>query len=68
MLVPFGDPDALAEAIQCFVDAPARRAEVGRAARAGVLQRFDLRRLVGDISGLYAELLDGRKDSSDALA
>jgi glycosyltransferase involved in cell wall biosynthesis len=56
-LVPVGDPDALADAVGAYLHDPTLRAATGAAARDAVLQRFDLRRLVDDIAGLYRELL-----------
>lgn len=56
MLVPFGDADTLAKAVMRFADAPALRVEIGRAARAAVLDRFHLDRLVADIAGVYNRL------------
>jgi len=53
LLVPFGDADMLAEAVMRFADAPALRVEVGRRARAAVLERFHLDRLVADMTGVY---------------
>lgn len=57
VLVPFGDADRLADAVMQFAEAPARREEVGLAARDAVLRRFHLQRLVADVSGLYSQLL-----------
>ena len=56
-LVPFGDADALVRAVLALADAPARRAEIGRAARTSVRGRFHATRLVADIRELYAQLL-----------
>lgn len=56
-LVPFGDADALVRAVLALADAPARRAEIGRAARTSVRHRFHATRLVADIRALYAQLL-----------
>jgi glycosyltransferase involved in cell wall biosynthesis len=57
-LVPFGDASALAREVIRFAESPALRESVGQAARASVLERFHLQRLVGDIKALYAELLE----------
>ena len=56
-LVPFGDAAALADAVTALADAPARRREVGLAARASVRERFHASRLVEDIRALYWQLL-----------
>ena len=55
--VPFGDAAALAEAVTRFAGSSAVRRDVGRAARESVQARFDVRRLVADVSRLYRELL-----------
>lgn len=61
LLVPFGDPDALADAVRSLLARDARdRRAMGEAARRAVLERFALRRLVADVSGLYRELLRDR--------
>jgi glycosyltransferase involved in cell wall biosynthesis len=59
-LVPFGDAEGLADAVRRLAEAPAIREAVGRAGRSAVIERFHLRRLVADISGLYRDLLAGR--------
>ena len=56
-LVPFGDADALAEAVMSLAQSPDRRREVGQAARASVRERYHGRRLLQDIKSLYCELL-----------
>jgi glycosyltransferase involved in cell wall biosynthesis len=56
-LVPFGDPGALADAVNALADAPARRDDVGRAARASVRDRYHASRLLDDIRTLYWQLL-----------
>lgn len=56
-LVPFGDAGALADAVSSLADAPDRREETGRAARASVRGRFHAQRLVEDIKNLYRQLL-----------
>lgn len=57
-LVPFDDAAGLARAVARFAESPELRARTGEAARAAVRQRFDVARLVSDISQLYARLLD----------
>lgn len=57
---PFGDADKLARSTNELLSSPALRAEMGAAARARVLARYDINRLVGDIAALYKELLAER--------
>jgi glycosyltransferase involved in cell wall biosynthesis len=57
-LVPFGDTEMLANAVSALADAPSRREEIGRAARASVSQRFHAKRLINDIERLYWQLLE----------
>jgi glycosyltransferase involved in cell wall biosynthesis len=63
-LVPFGDADALAGEVLALADAPARRSEIARAARASVRDRFHATRLVSDIRGLYWQLVGTAPPSS----
>jgi glycosyltransferase involved in cell wall biosynthesis len=56
-LVPFGDADGLADAVMRFAESPVLRQHTGEAARRAVCSRFDVKRLVADISGLYRQLL-----------
>jgi glycosyltransferase involved in cell wall biosynthesis len=56
MLVAFGDHEGLATAVQTLARSPHRRSESALRARASVRERFDLQRLVADISGLYRRL------------
>jgi glycosyltransferase involved in cell wall biosynthesis len=60
VLVPPGDPPALAAAILESLQAPVRAQERARAGQASVLVRHAAARLVGDVDGLYRELLAGR--------
>jgi glycosyltransferase involved in cell wall biosynthesis len=52
-----GDAAALADAIALLLSDPPRRAAMGQRARAHVLSRFTLDRLVTDIATLYRSLL-----------
>ena len=56
-LVPFGDAAALADAVARFAESATVRRQVGLAARESVRARFDVRRLVADVSRLYRQLL-----------
>jgi glycosyltransferase involved in cell wall biosynthesis len=56
LLVPPGDPDALANAVARLVDDPALADRLGRAAREGGAS-FDVARASAEIEALYAELL-----------
>jgi glycosyltransferase involved in cell wall biosynthesis len=60
-LVPPGDPDALAGAILETLTHPASAGERTRVARAHVLSRHSVERLVCDVDALYRELADRRK-------
>jgi glycosyltransferase involved in cell wall biosynthesis len=55
-----GDADALAaQVVQLLADHDLRR-ETGRRARAAVLDRYSLERLVRDVNILYRELIETR--------
>lgn len=53
LLVPPGDPAALAEAVLRLVDDGALRARLGSAGRKDVVSRFALARLVEDVMNIY---------------
>lgn len=57
VLVPPGDPRALAAALVRLVRDAGLRARLGAAARAAALERYHAARLVRDIERLYEELL-----------
>jgi glycosyltransferase involved in cell wall biosynthesis len=56
MLVPAGQPAALASAIEKLAADPARRAELGGRAQTLARERYNLRSLVDAYVGLYEEL------------
>ena len=56
-LVPFGDTAALAEAVRLFLENRPGSAVVAKHERDAIRTRFDLKRLLTDISGLYGELV-----------
>ena len=60
MLVPPGDVDALATALQDAAADRAGLARMGAAARAHVARRYAAARLVDDVDALYAQLLRER--------
>lgn len=64
LLVPPGDADALAAALRRLIDAPALRADLGRAAAERVRQEFTLPRMVAETESLYRRLSEarGRRD------
>ena len=55
--VPNADPDALAAPIVRYLGDRELRRQSGIRARAAVLDRFSLDRLVRDVSALYSEVL-----------
>jgi glycosyltransferase involved in cell wall biosynthesis len=57
ILVPHGDPAALAAAIDRLLADPAARERLGNEARRAVYPRYDLSRLVTDITALYSSLV-----------
>jgi len=59
-LVAPGDADALAERLAELAADPERRARMGAAGRARVLERYAVARLVDDVDRLYRELLKDR--------
>ena len=60
LLAPFGDANALAAGVNALVADPARRSAMGARARAGVITRYGIDRLVADVAALYRELLRER--------
>lgn len=58
-LVPVDDPEALAEAINHFLDDPAECSRLGRNAKISARQRFSLERMALDTESVYREVLAG---------
>jgi glycosyltransferase involved in cell wall biosynthesis len=59
LLVPRGDVEALAEALSELLGDPARRAALGREARARVLRSFTWDRVIERLREVYAEVNKG---------
>jgi glycosyltransferase involved in cell wall biosynthesis len=60
LLVPPGDPTAMASAICRLLENPIRAARLGQAARQLINERFSMERMVNRTEQLYHALLDGR--------
>lgn len=56
VLVPPGDPAALAEAIGRLLDSPAERERIGSAARERILTTFTLERMIDEVEQVYRSL------------
>jgi glycosyltransferase involved in cell wall biosynthesis len=56
LLIPIGDEDALLAALQRLADDPAERRRLGDAARADVLERFGVERMVDEFIATYREM------------
>ena len=60
ILVPAGDPLALAEALATLADQPSLARQYGEAGRERLRGRFSIEKMVGDTELLYRELVDER--------
>ena len=60
LLVPFGDVEALAAAIESLLADPERRREMGQRGRAKVEDRHTWERIYRDLVQIYAELAGGK--------
>jgi glycosyltransferase involved in cell wall biosynthesis len=67
ILVPPDDEAALAAAIALLSDDTTLRRSMGGRARAHVLPRYSVDRLIDDIDALYRELLEQRADAADPV-
>lgn len=57
LLVPPGDPDALAKAVRFLIDHPEERRRIGEAGRASVEARFSMDGRMKRVKGLYERLM-----------
>ena len=60
ILVPAGDPLALADGLAALADQPALARQYGEAGRERLRRQFSLAKMVGDTELLYRELVDER--------
>ena len=63
LLVPFNDDQALAQAVIALVNDPARRTQLGKAARNTIEQRFSLENSLGIYSQLFQTLTQTDRES-----
>jgi glycosyltransferase involved in cell wall biosynthesis len=61
LLVPIGDPEALAAALGRLVREPGLRERFGAAARLHVAETFGMDRFVAEFASLYEERVAARK-------
>ena len=64
LLVPAGDPVALAEALAQLAHDPPRARQLGEAGRQRLRAHFSIEKMVGDTELLYRELLEPRGRAS----
>lgn len=67
LMVPPGDPAALATALRTLLSDPARRAAFGAVARTRAIARFSAPAAIGAVQSLY-ELVAGRTRAADTCA
>jgi L-malate glycosyltransferase len=58
-LVPIGDPESLAQAMNDLLDDPLERSRLGRNAQFAAQQRYSLARMASDTERVYREVLAG---------
>ena len=66
LLVPFNDPHALAQAVIGLLKDPARRTQIGTAARRTIEQRFSLTTSLAAYDQLFAELTQADREAHQA--
>jgi glycosyltransferase involved in cell wall biosynthesis len=59
-LIPFDDPQGVADAVMAYLNDPMRAAQVSATAAASVRKRFGLREMVNRLQQLYEEVLVSR--------
>jgi len=67
LLVPFGNPDVLARAVEQLIDNPSRRAAMGAAARDAALRNFSADVIVPRYEALYDRLCGERAAPSGQI-
>jgi len=60
LLVPPGDPAALARHVLSLLDDPVKRQTLGQNGRAAMLQRFTMERMIAELEASYRQVLSGR--------
>ena len=68
VLVPPGDPVALAEAVRSLLDDPVRRGELGRAGRERVRLRYTWSQVAASTANVYAQVVQANAASPSAIA
>lgn len=58
LLVPPGDEQALASALETLIDSPELRQRMGEAGRQKFLQEFTIERMISQIESVYKQILD----------
>jgi glycosyltransferase involved in cell wall biosynthesis len=68
LLVPPGDPQALAKAIEDLLKNPSRAEQMGRAGRQAVFERCNNKREIHKLISFYSKVLGGRPHTGAATA
>lgn len=65
VLVPFGDPEALAESVFGLLADPQRRERLAAAARRRVAEEFGVARMARELEAIYREVVHGKAGERD---